>query len=313
MKYISFGKTGLRVSRLALGTAAFGLENYGICEADEGSAVSEEAAVRLIRSAVDRGINFFDTARGYGRSERVVGNALAGVSSCVVATKLSIPKNITKMTSPELRQTVMESIETSLVELQTDVLDIVQIHNATVEVLEGTGMLESLERARQQGKLRFIGASVYGVDNAFAAIRCGNVVVLQVALNLLDQRMLSCVLTEARNKNVGVLARSVFLKGVLTSRVKLLPPTMHSLAASSDQARQALGDTWDSLPGTAVRFCLSAPGVHSVLMGLRSVAELEAAISAEEAGALSHDTMCKAAEIKLMDEMMLDPSQWPLV
>jgi aryl-alcohol dehydrogenase-like predicted oxidoreductase len=125
--------------------------------------------------------------------------------------------------------------------------------------------------------------------------------------------MISCVLPEAKKKNVGVLARSVFLKGVLTARVKLLPPTMHSLAASSDQARQTLGETWDSLPGTAVRFCLSVPGVHSVLMGLRSVAELEAAISAEEAGALSDDTMCKTAEIKLMDEKMLDPSQWPLV
>src|SRR5208282_174698 len=125
---------------------------------------------------------------------------------------------------------------------QRDALDIVQIHNATARMLEGGKVMAVLDAARQQGKLRFVGASVYGAENALAALRCG-VDVLQVALSLLDQRMMSLVLPEAREKNVGVLARSVFLKGVLTERAKSLPVTMQPLAVASDHARQALGDT----------------------------------------------------------------------
>lgn len=313
MKYISLGKTDLRVSRIALGTAAFGLERYGICDADESGVVSEEEAIRLIHAAVEQGINFFDTARGYGRSEKVLGKGLAGLFSCVVATKLSVPENISEISSSDLSSSVMASLETSLRELRTDVLDIVQIHNATAHMLEAGEVITILEAARQQGKLRFIGASVYGADNALAAVRCASVDVLQVALNLLDQRMISLVLPEAKKKNVGVMARSVFLKGVLTERVKSLPATMRILADASNHAREALGDTWKSLPGTGVRFCLSVPGVHSVLMGLRTVAELPAALAAEEAGPLPDAVMRMTEAVKLTDEKMLDPSHWPLL
>jgi len=313
MEYISLGKTNLRVSRLALGTAAFGLARYGICDADESGVVDEKAAVRLIHAAVEHGVNFFDTARGYGQSEAVLAKGLAGLPSCVVATKVSVPENISSVPSSELCNAVMASVETSLRELNRDVLDVVQIHNATADILGGSALLGILETARQQGKFRFIGASVYGADNALAAIRCGGVEVLQVALSLLDQRMMSSVLPEARTKNIGVLARSVFLKGVLTERVKSLPTTMHLLAAASNHARETLGDTWESLPRTGVRFCLSVPGVHSVLMGLRSDAELPAALVAEQAGPLPEAIMRKTEAIGLSDEKMLDPSHWPLL
>jgi aryl-alcohol dehydrogenase-like predicted oxidoreductase len=313
MEYIALGKTGLQVSRLALGTAAFGLERYGICEADESGAVSEQTAIQLIHAAVEQGINFFDTARGYGCSEAVVGKGLAGLPTCVVATKVSVPENISDLSSLELRSTLMASLETSLRELRRDVLEIVQIHNAKAGVLESGEMLAVLETARQQGKLRFIGASVYGADNALAALRCKSIDVLQVALSLLDQRMMSSVLPEAKKKNIGVLARSVFLKGVLSERVKALPASLQVLAAASNRAREILGETWESLPSTAVRFCLSVPGVHSVLMGLRSAVELPAALAAEKAGPLPEAVMRKTETIKLTDEKMLDPSHWPML
>jgi len=313
MQYITLGRTNLRVSRLALGTAAFGLERYGICGADESSVVSEEEAIQLIRAAVEQGINFFDTARGYGQSEAVLGTGLHGALDCVVATKVSVPENASQLSSSELAGAVMTSLETSLRELKRDVLDIVQIHNATASTLANAAFLGTLETARQQGKLHFIGASVYGAENALAAVRCGSIDVLQVALSLLDQRMMQLVLPEARQNNIAVLARSVFLKGVLSERVKVLPPTLQVLADASDRARETLGDTWESLPGTAVRFCLSVPGVHSVLLGLRSAAELPAALAAEKAGPLPASVMHKAETLQLSDERMLDPSHWPML
>jgi aryl-alcohol dehydrogenase-like predicted oxidoreductase len=310
MEYSSLGRTGLQVSKLALGTAAFGLENYGIQEPDAPSRLGEDEAIGLVRAVVEKGINFFDTARGYGESETILGKALSNCRSCIIATKVGI---CASGSSATLKQTVLESIETSLKALRRDVLDVVQIHNATQDVLERCEMLDVLERARDAGKLKFVGASVYGEAAALVAIRCGKVDVVQIALNLLDQRMLAKVLPEARKSNVGVVVRSAFLKGALTERAKLLPEGLRSLARASDRMREGLGETWESLPGAAIRFCLSVPGIHSVLVGLRSLPELEVARSAQDAGPLDGAIMRKAELLKLDDEQLLDPSYWPQV
>ena len=211
MKYSYLGRTGLHVSQLALGTAAFGLENYGIHEPGEQGRLSEDQAIRLVRAAVDKGINFFDTARGYGESEAVLGRGLNDCPSCIIATKVGIAEATTGRAA--LTRAVMDSVETSLKALHRDVLDIVQIHNATQDILERGEILDVLEHAREAGKLKFVGASVYGEPAALAAVRSGRVDVLQIALNLLDQRMLTTVLPEAKKNNVGIVARSAFLKG----------------------------------------------------------------------------------------------------
>lgn len=310
MEYSSLGRTALRVSNLALGTAAFGLDNYGIHEPNAPSRLCEDDAIALVRASVENGINFFDTARGYGESEAVLGKALNNCGSCIVATKVGIPAGGSSAT---LKQTVRDSIETSLKALRRDVLDVVQIHNATEDILERGDVLDVLERERDAGKLKFVGASVYGEPAALAAIRCGRVDVLQIALNLLDQRMLANVVPEARKTNVGLVARSAFLKGALTERAKLLPRALRSLVEASDRMREGLGETWESLPGAALRFCLSMPAIHSVLVGLRSILELAVARVAQDAGPLDSALMRKTESLKLDDEQLLDPSYWPQV
>src|SRR5260370_16821436 len=102
----------------------------------------------------------------------------------------------------------MDSVETSLKALRRDVLDIVQIHNANQDILERGEILDVLEHAREAGKLKFVGASVYGEPAALAAVRSGRVDVLQIALNLLDQRPLTTVLPEPRHTNLPIIARS---------------------------------------------------------------------------------------------------------
>jgi len=310
MECSSLGRTGLRVSKVALGTAAFGLENYGIHEPDTPSRLSEDHAIGLVRAAIESGINFFDTARGYGASESVLGKALGDCETCIIATKVGLSGSENPTV---LKRTVLESIETSLKTLRRDVLDIVQIHNATADILERGEILDVLQRERDAGKLKFVGASVYGEPAALAAIRSGRVDVLQIALNLLDQRMLANVLPEARKSNVGVVARSAFLKGALTERAKFLPEGLRSLAEASDRMREGLGESWESLPGAALRFCLSVPGIHSVLVGLRSLPELAVASAAQNAGPLDSAVMRKTGSLKLNDEQLLDPSYWPQV
>ena len=294
-----------------MGTAAFGIERYGIQGADEPPIVEKKEAIRLVRATIDAGFNLFDTARSYGESESVLGEALANESHCVVATKVSIPPDITVRSSADLSCEVRKSLESSLRALRRDTLDIVQIHNATRDVLEKTEILGVLQCARQQGKVRFVGASVYGEDAALAAIGTGCLDILQIAVNLLDQRMLCKVVPQASKANTGVLTRSAFLKGALTGRANLLPPSLTALSMAVDRLREALGETWEGLPRVAVRFCLSLPGVDSVLLGLRNVSELPTVLEAEATGPLGDDVIHQTRDLKLTEESLLNPSYWP--
>jgi aryl-alcohol dehydrogenase-like predicted oxidoreductase len=299
------------VSRLGVGTAAFGLAPYGIPTPGEG-IVDSMQVIRTIHAAVDGGINFFDTAPGYGCSEQLLGRALTLHKECMIATKVPIPEGIDTMASSELARLVEASLHASLRALRRDVLDIVQIHNATIPVLERGRLVEHLDRAREAGKLRWIGASVYGPDAALAAIRTGKIQVLQIALSLLDQRMCGEVFSEAEKAGIGIVTRSALLKGALTKRARWLPESLRPVAEASERAVCGLGTTWDALPNLALRFCFALPGVQTVLVGVREQAELLECLRAEAEGPLPPDLLKIAGTLTLDDEHLLDPSHWHL-
>ena len=311
MEYIQLGATDLRVSRLGVGTAAFGLDRYGITAPGEGSVDPAEGIANIHR-AVEGGVNFFDTAPAYGRSEELLGEALADHKDCWVATKVPIPEKLDEISQSELTQRVNKSLDESLRRLRREVLDVVQIHNATVHILQQGNMVSCLERAREAGKLRYLGASVYGEEAALATIRTGKIQILQVALSLLDQRMCEKVIPEARTGGLGVLTRSALLKGALTKRAQWLPPGLQALSRASERAVRELGVRWKSLPSMALRFCLSMEGVHCVLSGVRNSAEVDDCLAACAAGPIAPGLLTKAYGLALSDEFLLNPSHWRL-
>jgi aryl-alcohol dehydrogenase-like predicted oxidoreductase len=315
MDYIQLGATDLRVSRLGVGTAAFGLDRYGITAPGEGS-VDRAEGIANIHRAVEGGVNFFDTAPAYGRSEELLGEALADHKDCLVATKVPIPENILdnkdEISQSELTQRVNESLDESLRRLRREVLDVVQIHNATVRILQEGNLVACLERAREAGKLRYIGASVYGEEAALATIRTGKIQILQVALSLLDQRMRDRVIPEARTGGLGVLTRSALLKGALTKRAQWLPPGLQALSRASARVVRELDTCWESLPSMALRFCLSVEGVHCVLSGVRNAAEIDDCLAACAEGPIAPVLLTKAYGLALSDDLLLNPSHWRL-
>jgi aryl-alcohol dehydrogenase-like predicted oxidoreductase len=113
-----------------------------------------------------------------------------------------------------------------------------------------------------------------------ATIRTGKIHILQVALNLLDQRMRDKVVPEARTAGVGVLTRSALLKRALTKRAQWLPPGLLASSQASERAARELDTCWESLPSMALRFCLSMEGVHCVLSGVRNSAEIDDCLAA---------------------------------
>jgi aryl-alcohol dehydrogenase-like predicted oxidoreductase len=285
------------------------LEHYGIPTPGE-EAVDAAKAVATIRAAADGGINFFDTAPGYGPSEEILGQALARYPDCILATKVPVPDGA--MLTADVARMVSASLDKSRRALRREVLDVVQIHNATLGVLGSGPLMDSLERAQDEGKVRWLGASVYGAGTALAAIRTGKIQVLQLAVSVLDQRMCNQVLPEAEQMGVGVLTRSALLKGALTKRARWLPESLRPVAEASARVVAGLKTSWDDLPRIAVRFCLSLQAAQTVLVGVRSAAELQECLKAEAAGPLPANLLDIAHSLALNDEQLLNPSFWRL-
>jgi aryl-alcohol dehydrogenase-like predicted oxidoreductase len=304
VKYRPLGRTGLTVSALSLGTVSLGVD-YGIRAPGAFARPAEEEGIRLVRAAIDCGITLIDTAPAYGDSQRIVGRAAGRDPRVIIATKVA-PSHLTL-------SHIRTSLESSLRALDRDVLDIVQIHNATREMMDEGAVTQALLDAKRRGLVHILGASVYGEEAALAVIRSGEYGVVQVALNVLDQRMMRTVLPAAEAAGVGVIVRSAFLKGALTPKAQWLPEALAPLREAAARARDVLvGGSWDRLPDAAMRFCLSVPHAASVLAGVRTVTELDEAIAAEAAGPLDASALAMAAQLALTDERLLNPSHWPV-
>jgi aryl-alcohol dehydrogenase-like predicted oxidoreductase len=196
--------------------------------------------------------------------------------------------------------------------LKRECLDIVQIHNATLPVINEGTITDCLLRAKEEGIINFIGASVYTEAEALAVIDTGCFDVLQVAYNLLDQRMAKRVFPAAKHAGVGIIVRSALLKGVLTGKSEWLPPELSKLKAAALICRDTLSGTWEKLPEMAVRFCMSAPEVSSVLVGVRTRNELLEALRVSNSGSFSESMSSAAKNLALHDDCLLNPSNWPV-
>jgi aryl-alcohol dehydrogenase-like predicted oxidoreductase len=312
LKYRVLGRTGLQVPAVSLGTVSLGVD-YGIAAPGQFGRPDEAAAVHLLREAVERGITLIDTAPAYGASERLIGRAVGSNPRVLIATKVTVTEN-GAFGGRTVRDAVDASLKASRHALGRDVLDVVQIHNATRKTIEDGRIAGTLLEATRRGDVRFIGASVYSEDAALAVIASGQFDVLQVAYNALDRRMATTVLPAADAAGIGVLVRSAFLKGALTPKAQWLPDALAPLRAAAERARDLIADgEWADLPFVAIRFCLSALHVSSVLIGPRTLDELDAAIKAEAAGPLAPAVLARIAGLTIDDEQLLNPSHWPVL
>ena len=170
--------------------------------------VSVSEAGILLRKAFDGGINYFDTARAYSDSEEKIGIALADVrDKIVLSTK-------TKAKTPE---DFWKDLEKSLILLKTDHVDIYQFHNPAKVPMAGDELYECMTKARDQGKIRFIGVTNHGIDNAFAAIRSGLYDTLQFPLSALSSDKEIAMAQECGERGMGFIAMKALCGGLLTS------------------------------------------------------------------------------------------------
>jgi aryl-alcohol dehydrogenase-like predicted oxidoreductase len=195
METRTLGRTGLQVSALGFGAAPI-----GVLETDQAEV---DAVLSLL---LDSGVNLIDTAAGYRGSEQAIGQSIGDrrdefvlVSKCGQAFD-DLPG---EAWSSEL---ITATVERSLARLQTDFLDVMLLHTCDLEVLERGEALGALVRAREAGKVRFVGYSGDNQAGAFAA-RLSDVAVVQTSINICDQANIDEVLPAASECGVGVMAK----------------------------------------------------------------------------------------------------------
>ncbi len=295
MNYRPLGNSSLRVSEITLGTVELGL-NYGFRGSGHYEKPDRSAGMGVIRHALSRGINLLDTAPAYGDAEALIGET--GVS-CYIATKVTLPAAPAQLSA---------SIDKSLRLLGRDKLDVLQLHNPTLETIRDPQLLDSLQHALDSGKVGLVGASLYGEELALAALETPIYRTLQMPFNVLDQSMTERVFPLAQQNGVAILVRSVFLRGVLTSRIHEIP---ERLAPLRERALAALkGEPVERLSTLAIRFCLSFPAITSLILGIRTIEELDANLSAAAEGPLDAGTLERLRHLSMSGDPLVSPLNW---
>jgi methylglyoxal reductase len=294
------GDSDLELSIVGFGAWAIGGLMWGGADARE--------ADRAIRASLDAGVNWIDTAPAYGcgRSEEIVGRAIRGRRHEVaVATKCGLRWDRTdgelrfEADDPErgvpvrihynLRpESLREECEASLRRLAVDVIDLYQIHwPYAPHPLEDA--LGELVRLREEGKLRALGVSNFGVGELEVARRCGAIASAQSPFNLTDRRVESEILPWCRAHEVGFIAYSPMARGLLTGAVtaeRSFPPSDHrahnpvfarehraQVAEAIERVRPIAQRKGVSPGALAVAWVLHQPGVTSALVGARNATQ----------------------------------------
>lgn len=311
MKHKRLGNTGIKVSEIAFGTVSLGVP-YGIGINGKTDMPSEPDAVELLRSALDKGINFFDTARGYGCSEDRLGKAFKGRhKDVVIATKCSHLLN-EKGALPEeraLRTLMKRSLNDSLSALQTDYVDVYMLHDAHTDILEHPVVLDELTNNRKVGKVRVLGVSTYNVEETRNAIESGVWDVIQLAYNMMDQRQ-GELFSLAEKNGVGIVVRSVLFKGILTDRGRGLHSELKAIEEHRDLYYKLLGEGIPTLSDLATKFVLSQKEVSSVLVGIDKPQYLESAVAVADGDYLDEDAMEKIRQLAFPAPEFLNLPLW---
>lgn len=280
MERRTLGRTDMEVSRLGCGLAAIAQETL-----DDLGAVE-----RTLLTALDRGINFFDTAECYLDSEEMVGRVISGRRpEFFLATKCGHSPDGER--DEWTAQGIAASIDRSLRRLRTDYVDLLQLHSCDLATLKRGEAIEALVRARQAGKTRFIG---YSGDNEMAqwAVESGVFDTCQVSFSLVDQRPRFDLLQLARERRVGVIAKRPIANGAWGSPAS---PTAH-LRWGADygdeywrrsQAMASLGPLLaapEDAVALALGFVFAHPQVDTAILGTRNPDHMRANIVLVEGG-----------------------------
>lgn len=271
MSYSQLGKSNLNISRIGFGCMSL---NY-----------AQPNLKLIIDSALEKGINYFDTADIYenGLNEVALGNALKDKrNQVIIATKVG---NQQKQDGNGLdwnpsKAHIINAVEKSLSRLQTDYIDLYQLHGGTIEDnIDET--IEAFDLLQQQGKIRHYGISSIRPNVIRAYVERSNIVSVMMQYSLLDRRPEESIIPLLLQNNIGVLARGTIAGGLLAG--KTIKPYLNygqiEVELAANAIKIAVADN-NSVAAAAIDFALSNTGVTSAVVGIRKMEQLSDAVFA---------------------------------
>ncbi len=214
MKYRKFSDLGWSVSEVGLGCW-----QIGWCW---GDIVTERDARELLKKAVDKGINFFDTSDTYGdgRSEKFLAELIKSTSEKIhVTTKLGRRIRGTNYSKGYKQEPMEEFIDRSLINLGVDCIDLLQLHCPPSEIISKKETFEMMDAIVKKGKIVNYGVSVHKISDAIEAIKNPNVKSIQIVFNIFRQRPTEVFFKEAKKRNVAIIVRGPLASGLLTGKI----------------------------------------------------------------------------------------------
>jgi aryl-alcohol dehydrogenase-like predicted oxidoreductase len=312
MRYREFGATGLTVSELGLGAWQLGNRK------DWADGPDEAESLAIVGAALDAGVTFFDTAPGYagGHSEQLLGRGLRGHrDSVVVCTKFGHNPEGTDFSPEALRG----SVERSLRQLKTDVLDIVLMHSPPRELYDGriAPHYEIFAELKQEGLIRAYGASLDFPEEIDTVLATTGSTALEVYLSAFHQETWEAT-ERAGAAGVGSVVKVALESGWLAGRydasttfsdvrARWSPDEVQRRAALTGRFLDLVPDGWTPVQ-TALRFALANSGVSTVIPGTKSVAQLKANLEAADED-LPADVL-EALRTLFAEELAGNPLPW---
>ncbi|MBN1542383.1 aldo/keto reductase [candidate division KSB1 bacterium] len=311
MQYRFLGRTGLKVSEIAFGGVEIGLA-YGIGVHSEADMPTEAQSISLLHHSQESGVNFYDTARMYGRSETLIGKAFQQQRQQVILCSkcAHLPHQNGRLPKgDDLQKLISASLEISLKELRTDYIDIYMLHNAGIDILENRAIAQAFAAFKAQGRIRATGVSTYSVAETRLAIEQGVWDVIQLPFNLMDQRQ-AALFAPAEKAGIGLVIRSVLLKGILSDKGRHLHPSLKIVQEHRDRYGELLNFKRPSLSCLATKFALSFEQVASVLVGIDHIDYLQQALTAANGRYLDDEERARAQELAFPDPEFIDLPSW---
>ena len=271
------GKTDMDVSVLGFGGAEIGFEN-----------ASPDAVEKLLKSALDAGLNVIDTGECYRGSEELIGQAVSDRrEDFYLFTKCGHPHGM-ESSANWSQASLLQSIERSLGRLKTDRLDIVHLHSCSESELRKGEAIKALQTARERGYTRYIG---YSGDSRAAhfAVECGAFDTLQTSISIADQEAIELTVPLAHEKQMGVIAKRPIANAAWKTGHKPIQGYHHEYWERLRKLNYEFLRNADleKAIGIALRFTLTVPGVHTAIVGTKKPERWQENAKLLEAGPLS--------------------------
>jgi aryl-alcohol dehydrogenase-like predicted oxidoreductase len=303
----------LTLSRLGIGTVQFGFD-YGIY--NKQGQVSYQDIIGIFEHAIQKGVNFLDTSRGYGTSEENIGKALReldGYRHFVVCTKLDMPEGYENKSDKEVIQDARDSLHMSMETLGVETIPVYLLHTYTYKTFRNGILWNYIMEEKTKGRIQHPGISIArGPGEALEALEDPTVEALQIPYNVFDYRWhRKHVLEKAVQRNVAVFNRSAYLQGLLLMTAEEVESSLPHALPYIQRLRSLASELEIDIKTLLLGYVFSEKTITTTILGVDSLQQFQENIDIFENSTIMEDINRRIkAMFQDVPENVVDPGLW---